>query len=1792
MNRHRTLIIAAATLSAALWAYACGDGTTDPPPDPPRPTTVTVTPATAELTALGATEQLRAVVLDQYGQVMAGAAVSWASSAASVAAVDASGLVTAAGNGMVTITGTAGSASGTAAVTVAQRVSMVEVSPPADTVVERDTVRFEAVATDANGHAVAGAGFTWASGDTSVAVVDASGLVTGTGAGEVGITATSSGVVGRGELVVEAPVPTAVTVAPDTLAFTALGDTVRLMAVVRDQIGRVMEGEPVAWASGDAMVAVVDSAGLVTAAGNGMVTITGTAGSASGTAAVTVAQRVSMVEVSPPADTVVERDTVRFEAVATDANGHAVAGAGFTWASGDTSVAVVDASGLVTGTGAGEVGITATSSGVVGRGELVVEAPVPTAVTVAPDTLAFTALGDTVRLMAVVRDQIGRVMEGEPVAWASGDAMVAVVDSAGLVKVVGNGMVTITATAGSASGSATVTVAQEVSAVAVTPAADTVVTGDTLRLVAEAADANGHPVPGAEFDWASSDTMVAVVDDAGLVHGVAEGTATITAMAGDARGTAEITVQNPDRAALEALYHTTDGPNWVNSENWLNDAPLRDWYGVATDGQGRVTRLNLGGIWNPEEQKYDSNGLSGPIPIELVSLTNLRDLDLSYNALSGPIPIKLGNLASLTRLNLGPNNLSGPIPRELGNLSNLTWLWLGTNTLSGPIPRELGNLSNLTGLNLGTNNLSGPIPRELGNLSNLTWLWLGTNTLSGPIPRELGNLSNLTGLNLGTNNLSGPIPTELGNLASLRNLSLYTNRLSGPIPRELGNLASLRTLSLFLNRLTGPIPRELGNLSNLTVLVLGPNNLSGPIPRELGNLSNLTWLWLGTNTLSGPIPRELGNLSNLTVLNLGTNNLSGPIPRELGNLSSLRTLSLFLNRLTGPIPRELGNLSNLTGLWLYNNDLSGPIPRELGNLSNLTGLNLGTNNLSGPIPRELGNLASLRTLSLFLNRLTGPIPRELGNLSNLTGLWLYNNDLSGPVPPELGALSALEHLVLNFNRHLFGPLPATLTGLTELLNLQFVGTGLCAPQTTEFRQWLGGVAYVHGEECLFVQGSDRQALAAIYEWTNGDAWDTKTNWLGDGPLDDWYGVSADSTDRVTALDLSDNNLAGILPDEAGDLLYLETLTLNGNDKLSGELPGRMRTLASLVTLRLDSTGLCASTAAFRNWLNGISDARVTPCPDDHGNDATGATDVSVGQSAEGELESLADEDWFRVEVASRGKLTIVATGNTAVRVELHDGADRLLGYEGVPNRPVAQHVTPGTYHARAVGAKEETRGAYTLVTSFEQRRPGARAYLTQAVQSHDFGVPLVAAEDALLRVFVMADSGVAASMPPVLATFYRGSQEVHSVWIDGSSQQVPWTMTEGNLDATANAVVPGSVMLPGTEMVVEVDPDGTLDPSLGIGGRIPKEGRMALDIRNMPNFDVTAVPFLWTENPDSSGFKVAVGLTETHELFYETRDWLPVADIEVSVREAVLVDYDPKENMRQVLDDIALLHAADGASGYYMGVPPWKTSGIVGIAWLGSKLSVSRLDGHTIAHEFGHNFSLGHSPCGGPAGVDGRYPHSGGRIGTWGYDFRNGTLVDPDMHTDLMTYCGNNWISDYSFAKAVEYRAETQAVKAQAVAQGVLVVRGGVDGGRLRIEPAFVLDAPPTLPGRTGPYRLAGSDEQGAELFALSFEMAEIADAESEGDGGFTFAIPVRAQWAETLAAITLVGPEGSVSLTGDDPDIPSTALVLDAATGRIRAILRDPLTLAVAADRFSSALPRTVTLFSRGIPDAAAWSR
>ena len=363
------------------------------------------------------------------------------------------------------------------------------------------------------------------------------------------------------------------------------------------------------------------------------------------------------------------------------------------------------------------------------------------------------------------------------------------------------------------------------------------------------------------------------------------GTPTGAAFAGDAAS---------DRAALVALYNATGGANWGRNRNWLSNAPIGAWHGVTTDSDGRVTHLHL-----------DLNQLTGEIPAELGSLTNLTQLSLEGNQLTGEIPAELGGLTNLKGLSLEGNQLTGEIPAELGGLTNL-------KGLSGV---ELGGLTNLRWLVLERNQLTGAIPAELGGLTNLRWLvlesWgacLERNQLTGAIPAELGGLTNLEELYLYRNQLTGSIPAELGGLTNLEELRLEFNQLTGEIPAALGSLTTLRWLYLYDNQLTGEIPAELGSLPNLERLYLYDNQLTGAIPAELGRLPTLRWLYLYDNQLTGEIPAELGSLPNLERLYLYDNQLTGEIPAEFGSLPNLERLYLRSNQLVGCIPAGLRNI--------------------------------------------------------------------------------------------------------------------------------------------------------------------------------------------------------------------------------------------------------------------------------------------------------------------------------------------------------------------------------------------------------------------------------------------------------------------------------------------------------------------------------------------------------------------------------------------------------------------------------------------------------------------------------------------------------------------------------------------------------------------------------------------------------------------------------------------------------------------------------------------------------------------
>ena len=940
-------------------------------------------------------------------------------------------------------------------------------------------------------------------------------------------------------------------------------------------------------------------------------------------------------------------------------------------------------------------------------------------------------------------------------------------------------------------------------------------------------------------------------------------------------------------------------------------------------------------------------------------------------------------------------------------------------------------------------------------------------------------------------------------------LSLPDNNLSGSLPTVLGDLTHLRWLVLDENDLTGPIPPELADLEQLEWLVLNDNNLTGPVPPELEKLSRLTILDLTRNSLGGTIPAELGALPRLDSLLLGGNELSGPIPVELGDLGPVRKLRLDRNQLSGTVPPELGKLTNLTYLSVTRNELTGPIPAELANLSAIEFLSVSRNNLTGTIPPELGDLATLERLYLYDNELTGEIPVSLGNLSELELLWIHENKLSGPFPEEFGNLAALR-LLRVANNGLSGPLPRSLGNLEALIQLEVNGnhdlTGLLPRSMLdlELLQWLS-----YEETDLCAQGDDE-----FQEWLRKIPGGTRTD------------CDAAQVDRLTLTSLHG---------ATGGPFWANRASW-GTDAPLEDWHGVVTEGERVVEVALPDNGL---SGPLPPEIANLTELRVLNLSE---NDLSGALPGSIGGLHElGELR-------LGRNPGLKGALPFALRWLERVHVLLHDDT-------GLCASP-----SPG-FQAWYT-AIEQTAGA--ICDNPDQVTVSLpMVYLTQSVQAPSGSVRLVANRDALLRTFVTAREPGGFFEPEVVAVFTRPEgDEVHRVVMTRDANRIPAEADEGDLELSYNAVIPARIIVPGVEMVVEVDPDGTLPITAESETRFPDEGSEALDLVEAPPMQLTLVPVLAAHlaEPDTSVLGWVRGISAASPQVGLLKHAFPFAEFSVSQREPHYTSLDVTTTSGQVslFGELEALRASEGGTGYYYGV----AADLGSVAGRGQRpgwVSIGVTSPTTLAHEVGHNLSLRHAPCGGARGLDPDFPYADGSIGVWGYDFRNGSMVPPDRGTDIMTYCFSlPWLSDYHFGKVIDHRAELagDAASAPSVASNppsdMLVVWGGIVDDELWIEPVFSMHAAARLPEAPGPYRIRGIGSDGRSLFSLDFIPVE------DGHGGrhFFFTVPIEADWEKALERITLTGPEGVAYL--DQADERRITVITEPETGHIRAILRD----------------------------------
>ena len=1263
----------------------------------------------------------------------------------------------------------------------------------------------------------------------------------------------------------------------------------------------------------------------------------------------------------------------------------------------------------------------------------------------------------------------------------------------------------------------------------------------------------------------------------------------------------------------------------LNNNNLFGEIP-------PTIGQlTELRRLTLG-----------SNSLSGEIGQWIGNLDKLNYLSVFDNNLNGEIPSTIGNLVDLVELDLSRNRLSGSLPDEVSALAELEYLDVSRNELNGRINPQLTKLNQLSYLNLSNNKLTGPVISGLRHLPNLQILYLANNNLSGPVPTRFvdspniflfsiaGNLVCVPGTHsfifwLGnvalhdisalrfcnatdrsildqlydetsgdtwTNNVGwadnelalerwyGIETDDLGRVVSI---DLGNNDLEGTLPLGLGSLSQLKELNLEGNMLTGRLPLSLRRL-DLDVIQFSDTNLC--VPQEMGfqawldtsvthagsglscdlltqqdvmtmffaETKGSTWTeatnWLTSEPLEDWHGVDVDANGNVTALRIPANNLSGTIPLELVRLPQLRTVNLEGNALSGTIPPEFGNLTHLNSIRLGLNQLYGDLPAELGSLENLSHLDLSFNRLTGGIPAELGNLGELETLNLSGNGLSGTIPTEIGQLTNLKQLRLAFNELSGNIPREIGGMRELTTLELQGNV-LSGTIPAEIGNLSRLESLWLYFNDFSGEIPPE----IGNLANLEILNLIFNRLSDK-IPTELGNLTNLEGLYLSSNKLnGDIPAElgnlsnlnflviDFNRLSGSipselgNLSGLAGINLQENELSGEIPDEFGDLTELQSLELNGND-LSGNLPKSLGSLSALEGLYL------------------------------HDNDLEGSIPKEYRGLTELRFLTLSHNAKFS------GPIPIELTDLKHIEVFLTVGTDICL--------PTDQAFSDWL-----------TRVYKRRIRSCASSGPLV-ALLTQPVQSHEYPVPLVAGEQALLRIFPADANEVANEIPDIRARFYQDDQETYVANVPARVLSVPTLVDPGNLASSSNVEIPGTVIQPGLELEIEFGSGESDSATIELDTQTSKSERVPVEVQVLPDFDLTLIPFVWSGSNDRSIIDVVNEMAsnpQEHALLEETRTLLPIAGLKVTAHEPVT---STTNNAFELLLNTMAIRTMEGGTGHYMGMMTDLAGSTLGIGFIEGQDSVSLPRSDTIAHEFGHNLSLRHAPCGGAGGPDPSYPTANGSLGSWGYDFRDGGSVVPPTAPDLMTYCRPRWISDYHFTNALRYRLFRESLDTTTVAAAtktLLVWGRKYPSNEIVLNPSFVVDAPPKLPESDGAFELSVGGKSGDPLFSLSFDMQEIGDG--EGHSSFVFLIPIQLDWEYQLDSVALDGPSGSVTL-----DLGKTApmsLIRNPHTQQVLGILKhsqeglasDVRTIVEdASDRGLE------VLFSRGMPETAEWRR
>ena len=535
--------------------------------------------------------------------------------------------------------------------------------------------------------------------------------------------------------------------------------------------------------------------------------------------------------------------------------------------------------------------------------------------------------------------------------------------------------------------------------------------------------------------------------------------------------------------------------------------------------------------------------------------------------------------------------------------------------------------------------------------------------------------------------------------------------------------------------------------TNLTFLVLSINAITDLSP--LSGLTNLTTLWLNHNTILDLSP--LSGLTNLTELGLNDNTISDLSP--LSGLTNLTGLGLSINSITDISP--LSGLTNLTWLSLNDNSISDISPlvanTGLGSGDEVSLVNnpLSSTSLNTHIPAlesrgvtvhleyegdgdDHGDTPSVATSLAVGSSQSGQLETggdvdyfrvQVAASGDLTVHTTGSLDTRGQLEDSAGGVLArdddggdgynfrLAHSVSAGTYYIkVEGYDATTTGSYTIHASGPGGDG--GPVNIPDANLRAAIAAELGKAPNAPITPDEMAtlpelnaankgirnLAGLEFATNLTRLVLDFNNISD--LSPLAGLT-----NLTLLALDFNNISDLSP--LASLTNLAYLGL-GDNSISDISPLVANTglgsgdEVSLVNNPLSSTSLNTHIPALESrgvtvYLEYEGDG------DDHGDTPSVATSLAVGSSRSGQLETGGDVDYFRVQVAASGDLTVHTTGSLDTRGQLEDSAGGVLardddGGDGY-NFRLAHSVSAGTYYIKVEGYDATTTGSYTIHAS-------------------------------------------------------------------------------------------------------------------------------------------------------------------------------------------------------------------------------------------------------------------------------------------------------------------------------------------------------------------------------------------------------------------------------------------------------------------------------------------------------------